>query len=52
MNNYQKRVYIIIPVHNRKSFTRGCLLSLRKQTFQKITTIVVDDGSSDGTSEM
>jgi GT2 family glycosyltransferase len=52
MSNYQKRIYIIIPVHNRKRFTRDCLLSIRKQAFQKIITIVIDDGSSDGTSAM
>ena len=46
------RIYIIIPVHNRKHFTRECLLSLRKQTFQSFKVIVVDDGSTDGTGEM
>jgi len=46
------RIYIIIPVHNRKHLTRECLLSLRKQTFQNCKVIVVDDGSTDGTSEM
>lgn len=45
-------IYIIIPVHNRKHFTRECLLSLRKQTFQNFKVIVVNDGSSDGTGEM
>ena len=52
MLNYSESIFIVIPVHNRKHFTRDCLLSLRKQTFQKITTIVIDDGSSDGTSGM
>lgn len=46
------RIYIIIPVHNRKHLTRECLLSLRKQTFQNFKVIVVDDGSTDGTEEM
>jgi len=52
MYNNIKNVFIIIPVHNRKDFTRNCLLSLRKQTFQNFSTVVIDDGSSDGTSEM
>lgn len=47
-----KSLYIIIPVYNRKYFTRECLLSLRKQTFQNFTTVVIDDGSSDKTTEM
>lgn len=45
-------VFIIIPVHNRSQLTRNCLLSLKTQTIQNFTTIVIDDGSSDGTSEM
>lgn len=44
--------YIIIPVHNRKHFTKPCLDSLKKQTIKNFITIVVDDGSTDGTSEM
>lgn len=52
MQNNINNFFIIIPVHNRKHFTQDCLLSLRKQTFQKFITIVIDDGSSDGTSEM
>lgn len=45
-------IYIIIPVHNRKHFTRQCLMSLREQTVQQFRTVVIDDGSTDGTSEM
>jgi len=47
-----KSMYIVIPVHNRKDITRNCLLSLRRQTLQNFKTIVIDDGSTDGTSEM
>jgi GT2 family glycosyltransferase len=46
------RIYIVIPVHNRKHFTRECLLSLKRQTFQNFKVIVIDDGSTDGTGEM
>jgi GT2 family glycosyltransferase len=45
-------VCIVIPVHNRKSFTRACMHSLRCQTVQADHIIVVDDGSTDGTREM
>lgn len=45
-------IYIIIPVHNRKEFTKNCLLSLRKQTYKDFKIVVIDDGSSDGTAEM
>ncbi len=44
-------VYITIPVHNRKTYTLGCLRSLRRQTVAGFHTVVVDDGSTDGTAE-
>lgn len=52
MHKNLKSLFIIIPVYNRKQLTRNCLLSLRKQTFLNFTTVVIDDGSSDGTTEM
>ena len=45
-------VYIVIPVHNRKNFTRSCLCYLQKQSFRDFKTIVIDDGSADGTYDM
>jgi GT2 family glycosyltransferase len=45
-------IYIVIPVFNRRKFTQDCLLSLRNQSFKAFKTIVVDDGSSDGTQKM
>jgi GT2 family glycosyltransferase len=45
-------IFIIIPVHNRKEFTRNCLLSLRQQTYKYFKVVVINDGSTDGTEEM
>lgn len=42
----------VIPVHNRCHFTRLCLQALRRQTDRNFRTIVVDDGSRDGTTHM
>jgi len=44
-------VYIVIPVFNRWHFTKACLEKLDNQTFTEFKTIIVDDGSSDETSE-
>jgi GT2 family glycosyltransferase len=45
-------LFVVIPVHNRIHYTRNCLDCLRNQTVKDFTLIVVDDGSTDGTSEM
>ena len=50
--NSKEKIYIIIPVYNRKEFTRQCLQSIYKQTNKNIIIIVIDDGSTDGTGEM
>lgn len=45
-------ISVVIPVHNRREFTRQCLACLAAQTYQNVQVIVVDDGSTDGTGEM
>ncbi|PVY41329.1 glycosyltransferase family 2 protein [Pontibacter virosus] len=45
-------ISIVIPVFNRKEYTRECLQSLGKQTDQRFKVIIVDDGSTDGTEDM
>ncbi|MDO8879942.1 MAG: glycosyltransferase family 2 protein [Coriobacteriia bacterium] len=42
----------VIPVHNRRDMTAACLESLFAQTRAPDQIVVVDDGSTDGTSEM
>jgi GT2 family glycosyltransferase len=46
------KIYIIIPIHNRKDFTRACLCSLRRQSCHGFNIVIIDDGSSDGSSQM
>lgn len=45
------RVSIAIPTWNGKHHLELCLPSLRKQTFTDFETIVIDNGSTDGTVE-
>lgn len=40
-----------MPVHNRKELTLDFINSLLKQTYKGFKLILVDDGSTDGTSE-
>ena len=48
----KENVYIIIPVHNRKEITLKCLDTLKQNgDLDKYYVIVIDDGSTDGTSE-
>lgn len=42
---------VIIPNWNGKRFLPTCLGALRQQTFRDFETIVVDDGSTDGSQE-
>lgn len=43
------RVTVIIPTYNGAALLAGCLAALAEQTFADFTTLVVDDGSTDGT---
>ncbi len=45
-------IYIVTPVFNRKAFTKNYLEALAQQTVKDFKVVIVDDGSTDGTSEM
>src|SRR5579875_2937008 len=45
-------VWVCIAVFNRAQYTRKCLDLLRRQTYPNVRPVIVDDGSSDGTSAM
>ncbi len=45
-------LHVVIPVFNRRAYTRDCLLSLRGQTQTNFRVVVVNDGSTDGTDRM
>ncbi|MEW6131435.1 MAG: glycosyltransferase [Acidobacteriota bacterium] len=44
-------VSIIIPTYNRRNWIGECLNAVKAQTYPYLETIIVDDGSSDGTVE-
>ncbi len=53
MSESKIKVAIVAPVHNRREITLQCLRSISKleQTRLDIKTFIVNDGSTDGTSE-
>jgi GT2 family glycosyltransferase len=52
MTPLSSNLFLVIPTHNRCAITRECLGCLGRQTDRDFETIVVDDGSTDGTREM
>ena len=45
-------VSVIVPVYNVRRYLNNCIKSLIVQTFRDIEIILVDDGSTDGSSEI
>ena len=45
-------VSVIIPVYNVDKYIRRCVESLLCQTFTNFELILVDDGSTDGSSDI
>lgn len=45
-------VSVIIPVYNIEAYIENCLRSIVSQTYTNIEILCVDDGSSDGSSEI
>ena len=46
------KIYILLPVFNRKNITEKIVKCLCKQSFQNYHLVLIDDGSTDGTAEM
>lgn len=44
------RVSIIVPIYNVKRYVRKCITSIQNQSYENLEIILVDDGSSDGSS--
>lgn len=46
-----EKVFVLLPVHNRRRVTEKFVECLRRQTYRHWHLILVDDGSTDGTAE-
>lgn len=47
-----EKIYILLPVHNRKEVTIKFVACLNAQIYKNYHLILIDDGSKDGTEEM
>ena len=45
-------ISVIVPVYQAKDFLQGCVDSVRDQTFEDWELLLVDDGCTDGSSEL
>ena len=50
--NKQELISVIIPVYNVNNYLRKCLQSIINQSYKNLEIIIIDDGSSDGSSEI
>jgi glycosyltransferase involved in cell wall biosynthesis len=52
--NYEKnpKVSVIVPIYNKASFLEKSINSILQQTEKNIEIILIDDGSTDGSSEI
>lgn len=52
MNHEQIKVSVIVPIYNSEKFLPRCIESILRQTYNKLEIILVDDGSTDSSTDI
>ena len=52
VNQEIKKISIIIPIYNVAPYLEQCLESVQKQTYSNLEVILVNDGSTDTSSQI
>lgn len=45
-------IAVVVPVYNAKNYLKKAVMSVLNQKYKKIKIILVDDGSTDGSSDL
>ena len=45
-------ISVVVPIYNVKDYLKRCVDSIRKQSYNNIEIILVDDGSNDGSEKI
>lgn len=48
----EDKISLIVPVYNVASYLERCLISIQNQTYTNLEVLCVDDGSTDGSSDI
>lgn len=52
MTTVQPKISIVVPVYNVRTYLDKCVNSIITQTYENLEIILVDDGSTDGSSDI
>ena len=52
MSDNKELISVVIPIYNGESYIMGMLEMLKKQTYQNLEIILVNDGSTDATLDI